>query len=64
MKSLKSKKAEVISTIHDANTSIAYNTELNRLIEVEAFEQASKDGFKKPPLEYWLSAERYVRKYF
>jgi len=39
------------------NLPVAYQLELHRLIEVNAYLRAEADGFKRSPLEYWLVAE-------
>lgn len=43
---------------------IAYALELHRLIEIEAFLIAEKDGFKRSPDDYWLQAECFLHHYF
>jgi hypothetical protein len=43
---------------------VAYELELHRVIELEAFLNAEKDGFKCSPQDYWLAAERDVHQYY
>ncbi len=43
---------------------VAYEIEMQRLIEVEAFLRAEKDGFKLPSEDYWHAAEREIRNCF
>lgn len=43
---------------------IAYALELHRMIEMEAFLMAEKDGFVRPPEDYWLQAECMLHRYF
>ena len=40
---------------------VAYELEVHRIIQCEAFLLAEKDGFKRSPLDYWLTAEKCVR---
>jgi len=39
---------------------VAYQLELHRIIELEAYLRAEKDGFRRGPLDYWLAVERDV----
>jgi len=39
---------------------VAYELELHRFIQCEAFLLAERDGFKRSPLDYWLAAEKCV----
>jgi len=39
---------------------IAYELELHRIIQCEAFLLAERDGFRRSPLDYWLAAEECV----
>jgi len=39
---------------------VAYELEIHRIIQCEAFLLAERDGFKRPPLDYWLAAEKCV----
>lgn len=43
---------------------IAYELELHRVIEQEAYLNAAKDGFRGCPQDYWLAAERVVHQYY
>jgi hypothetical protein len=43
---------------------IAYEDELRRLVEQQAYFRAECDGFRLPPEEYWYAAEKDVHKYF
>lgn len=36
---------------------VAYALELHRIIELDAYYLAEKDGFRRSPLDYWLAAE-------
>ena len=47
-----------------AKVPIAYEVELHRLVEQQAYFRAECDGFRLPPEEYWYAAERDVHKYF
>lgn len=40
---------------------IAYQLELHRIIEVDAYLRAEADGFRRSPLDYWLAAEKEVK---
>lgn len=37
---------------------VAYELELHRIIEVDAYFRAERDGFRCAPLDYWLAAEK------
>jgi hypothetical protein len=37
---------------------VAFQLELHRIIEVDAYLRAEADGFRRSPLDYWLAAER------
>ncbi len=37
---------------------VAYQLELRRIIELDAYLRAEADGFRGSPLDYWLAAER------
>lgn len=37
---------------------IAYQLEIRRIIEADAYLLAKEDAFKRPPEEYWLAAEK------
>lgn len=39
---------------------VAYELEVHRIIQCEAFSLAERDGFKRSPLDYWLAAEKCV----
>jgi hypothetical protein len=39
---------------------VAYELELHRTIQINAYYRAEKDGFKRTPLDYWLAAEDEV----
>lgn len=43
---------------------VAYELELHRAIELEAYLCAEKDGFRCSPMDYWLAAEANVHRYF
>jgi hypothetical protein len=47
-----------------AKVPVAYEVEFRRLVEQQAYFRAESDGFRQPPEEYWLAAERDVHKYF
>lgn len=36
---------------------VAYELELHRIIELDAYYLAENDGFRRSPLDYWLAAE-------
>lgn len=38
---------------------VAYELELHRIIQLEAYYRAEKDGFESSPLDYWFAA-RYA----
>lgn len=40
---------------------VAYQLELHRLIELEAYLRAEADGFRRSPLEYWMAAEKDIK---
>lgn len=40
---------------------VAYQLELHRLVELEAYLRAEADGFSRSPMEYWLAAEKYIK---
>lgn len=61
---LKTGGKEVKSLHVTSRVPVAYELELHRVIEVEAYYRAEKDGFRCSPLDYWLSAEKDVHKYF
>jgi len=49
------------SAAHNINhLPIAYELELHRIVQCEAFLLAERDGFKRSPLDYWLAAEKCV----
>ena len=37
---------------------IAYQLEIRRIIETDAYSLAKQDAFKRPPEEYWFAAEQ------
>lgn len=43
---------------------VAYELELHRAIQIEAYLCAEKDGFRASPLDYWLAAEANLHRYF
>jgi hypothetical protein len=43
---------------------VAYELELHRAIEMEAYLCAEKDGFRCSPLDYWLAAEANLHRFF
>ena len=43
---------------------VAYEVELHRMVEQQAYFRAECDGFRLTPQEYWLAAEKDVYKYF
>lgn len=43
---------------------VFYELEIHRVIELQAYLLAEKDGFKQSPLHYWLAAEKEVHQYF
>lgn len=47
-----------------ASVPVAYEFELRRMVEQQAYFRAECDGFRLPPEEYWYAAERDVHKYF
>jgi hypothetical protein len=40
---------------------VAYQLELHRLIEREAYLRAEADGFSRSPMDYWLVAEKDIK---
>jgi|GEM_PF-3081741 len=44
--------------------SVAYEIELHRAIQIEAYLCAEEDGFRASPLDYWLAAETNLHRYF
>lgn len=52
------------STETSSRLPVAYELELHRVIELEAYLNAEKDGFRCSPQDYWLAAERDVHQYF
>ena len=40
---------------------VAYQLELHRIIEVDAYLRAEADCFRCSPLDYWLAAEKSVQ---
>lgn len=51
------------SAVHNiSHLPIAYELEMHRIIQCEAFLLAERDGFKRSPLDYWLAAEKCVYK--
>lgn len=44
--------------------SVAYDTEMQRLIRESAYLLAEKDDFKESPVDYWLAAEKTIHAYF
>ena len=47
-----------------AKVPLAYEVELRRMVEQQAYFRAECDGFRLSPQEYWLAAEKDVHKYF
>jgi hypothetical protein len=47
-----------------ASAPVAYEVELRRMVEQQAYFRAECDGFRLPPEEYWYAAEKDVHKYF
>jgi len=45
-------------TIGTKRLPVAYQLELHRIIEVDAYLRAEADGFRRSSLDYWLAAER------
>jgi len=43
---------------------VAYEVELRRMVEQQAYFRAECDGFRLTPEEYWYAAEKDVHKYF
>jgi len=43
---------------------VAYELELHRLIELEAYLRAEHDGFRRSPMDYWLAAEDDISQVF
>ena len=41
---------------------VAYELEIHRIIQLDAYYRAEKDGFKSSPLDYWLAAENAVHR--
>ena len=41
-----------------AKVPVAYEVELRRMVEKQAYFRAECDGFRLPPEEYWYAAER------
>lgn len=47
------------STVNSvSHLPIAYELEMHRIIQCEAFLLAESEGFKRSPLDYWLAAEK------
>jgi hypothetical protein len=40
---------------------VAYQLELHRAIEIDAYLRAEADGFRQSALDYWLAAEKDVK---
>lgn len=40
---------------------VAFQLEMHRLIEIEAYLKAEADGFKRPAIDYWLEAEEALQ---
>lgn len=53
-----------ISTHTTSSLPVAYELELHRLIELDAYLRAENDGFRCSPLEYWLAAENDISQSF
>jgi len=51
------------SSVHTGNTyDLAPNeSDIRKVIESRAYLMAEENGFKGPPLDYWLAAEQEVR---
>jgi hypothetical protein len=49
---------------HSGSEPVAYQLELHRAIENLAFLKAEQDGFKRPPFDYWIDAEKEIHRYF
>jgi Protein of unknown function (DUF2934) len=47
-----------------AKVPVAYEVELRRMVEQQAYFRAECDGFRLTPEEYWYAAEKDVHKYF
>ncbi len=58
------KTVKAVKTVPAPHAPVAFDLELHRLIEVEAYEQAAKDNFKQHPNVYWLAAEKVVGRDF
>lgn len=50
------------STHAISHLPVAYELELHRIIQLDAYYRAKKDGFKRSPLDYWLAAENAVHR--
>lgn len=45
------------STKNTPKVPWVYAEELHRIVELDAYFLAEADGFRRPPLDYWLAAE-------
>ncbi|MDP1766264.1 MAG: DUF2934 domain-containing protein [Methylotenera sp.] len=55
------KSKENVAPLAPPIMPVAYQLELHRLIEREAYLMAEADGFSRSPMEYWLAAEKYIK---
>jgi hypothetical protein len=60
----KEKKAVKSNALDVPSVPVAYENELNRLIEQTAYSKAESDGFKCSPEFYWLEAEKEVNHFY
>lgn len=40
---------------------VAFQLEMHRMIQIEAYLKAEADGFKRPAIDYWLEAEEALQ---
>ena len=46
------------TSVSSVQLPVAYELELHRIIEIDAYFRAEADGFRCSPLDYWLAAEK------
>lgn len=52
---------EMESKVACSEMPVAYQLEVHRIIEVDAYLRAEADGFRLSPLDYWLAAEKELK---
>lgn len=55
------KNKENVTLVAPPVMPVAYQLELHRLIEREAYLRAEADGFSRSPMDYWLVAEKDIK---